>query len=131
MTRAEAEANVTMDDRSTGQSAERGYCPICFVELQPDPLPERMAICLHAWRYSGASLGLEGGEGGDAVAAEDVERDARREVLVGIEGDFVCAFARVGDLWGYWGVGGGDLDGEGEVEGEREADDVESGADVG
>ena len=56
-----------------------------------------------------------GRELGDAVAAQDVERDAGREVLVGIEGDFVGAFARVGYHGRHGGGGGGELDGESEM----------------
>ncbi len=77
--------------------------------------------------------GEVGGEARDGVAAEEVERDARGEVLVGVERDLVGALAvvvqhgvrvlcRRGREW----VG----DVEVEEEREREADDVEAGSDV-
>lgn len=74
----------------------------------------------------------DGGGEGEVVGEEDVERHARDEVLVGIEGSFACAFAGVAeDDLARGGGGRSEGDVEGEVEREGEAEDVESGSDVG
>lgn len=72
-----------------------------------------------------------------AVAAQDVEGDARDEVDGGVEADVgaALALALVGDAavqgLGRGGAGAVDGDVQLEVDGEGEADDIEAGADVG
>lgn len=71
-----------------------------------------------------------GGEGGDVVATEDIQGDPGCEVLVRVERDLGRALAGVGE--GELGVAGGGWagHGEGEIQGEREADYIEARTDV-
>ena len=68
------------------------------------------------------------------MAAEDVERNTRREVLVCIERDLIRAFAGVAYAGrsSWIGLAGRcDGNGEDELERKRETDDVETRPDIG
>ena len=76
------------------------------------------------------------GEGLDAVRAQDVKRDARGEIFVCVERDFVCAFAGVRDGGPFWcrrgcRGAGGHCRRESKGEREGEADDIKARTDVG
>ncbi len=72
-----------------------------------------------------------GGEGGDAVRAEYVQRRTRGEVLIRIERRFFRAETGVCEHRRSIGGGRIDSDLEREVERERESHHVEAGSDVG
>lgn len=69
----------------------------------------------------------------DIVASEDIESDAGGQVFVRIKGDLIGALASVGDQWldiYRRGRGEGMGNFEGELERERETDDIEPRTDV-